>query len=42
MSISTDFGKITHVQTDLFEVLHTHRIKVWILCICGGGRGAHY
>jgi hypothetical protein len=28
MSISTDFGKISHVQTDLFEVLHTHRIKV--------------
>jgi hypothetical protein len=28
MSISTDFGKITHVQTDLFEVLYAHRIKV--------------
>ena len=28
LSISTDFGKITHIQTDLFEVLHAHRIKV--------------
>ena len=33
MSISTDFGKISHVQTDLFEVLHTHRIKVWIYTV---------
>ena len=28
LSISTDFGKITHIQTDLFEVLHAHRIRV--------------
>ncbi|CAI7994501.1 hypothetical protein GBAR_LOCUS1465 [Geodia barretti] len=28
LSISTDFGKITHLQTDLFEVLHAHRIRV--------------
>ena len=36
LSISTDFGKITHIQTDLFEVLHAHRIKVGmgvLLCI---------
>ena len=28
LSISTDFGKITHIQTNLFEVLHAHRIRV--------------
>lgn len=31
LSISTDFGKITHVQTDLFEVLRAHRIRVAII-----------
>ena len=40
LSITTDFGKITHVQTDLFEVLHAHRIRVRegavfvCLCVC--------
>ena len=34
LSISADFGKITHVQTDLFEVLHAHRIKVVCVCMC--------
>ena len=33
LSISTDFGKITHVQTDLFEVLHSHRIRVRRICM---------
>ena len=33
LSISTDFGKITHVQTDLFEVLHAHRIRVRRICM---------
>lgn len=28
MSISTDFGKITHIHANLFEVLHAHRIRV--------------
>ena len=28
LSITTDFGKITHIQTDLFEVLHAMRIRV--------------
>ena len=34
LSISADFGKITHVQTDLFEVLHAHRIKVGCVYVC--------
>lgn len=36
LSISTDFGKITHIQTNLFEVLHAHRIRVRKLsqCVC--------
>ena len=35
LSIITDFGSITHVQTDLFEVLHAHRIRVG-LRVCDG------
>ena len=41
LSITTDFGKITHIQTDLFEVLHAMRIRVSSLplvnelyCLC--------
>lgn len=36
LSISTDFGKITHIRTNLFEVLHAHRIRVRKLsqCVC--------
>ena len=41
LSITTDFGKITHVQTDLFEVLHAHRIRVRegavFVCLCNAG-----
>ena len=33
LSISTDFGRITHIQTDLFEVLHAHRIRVQLMYV---------